>query len=299
MQLDRTTIVIRERGLLDILDLSLFVLRRYFVPLAVLFALAIVPLMLVNHLLVGWLIGPDATAGMFARYLWLMLLLVVIEAPLVSVFATSYLGQAVFLERPSLRSVLGDVCRVSPRLLVTQGLLRGIVPAALLTLVIDRYSNVNVTVEIFLIPLIALYAIGLRAFRPYLNEIVLLERHPLRSADRTVPSIARRSSQLHGFSAGLLLARWMGTVPLAVLLFFSLWGALRFLPGALLNDWSYGPLGGPLLRPIVYPLAMWLVAAYLSIVRFLSYLDLRIRDEGWEVELLLRAEAGNLLQKPT
>ncbi len=291
--------MIRERGLLDILDLSLLVLRRYFRPLAALFALAIVPLMVCNHLLIGWLIGADATSGMTARYLWLMLLLVVIEAPLVSVFATSYLGQAVFLERPSLRSVVWDVCRISPRLLVTQGLLRGIVPAALLTLVIDRYSDVNVTVEIFLLPGIALYAIGLRAFRPYLNEIVLLERHPLRSSERTVPSIGRRSSQLHSFSTGLLLARWLGAVPVAVLLFFSLWGALRFLPGILLNDWSYGLLGGPLLRPIVYPLAMWLVAAYLSIVRFLSYLDLRIRDEGWEVELLLRAEASNLLQKPT
>jgi hypothetical protein len=33
------------------------------------------------------------------------------------------------------------------------------------------------------------------------------------------------------------------------------------------------------------------VAAYFSVVRFLSYLDLRIRHEGWEVELLMRAEA--------
>jgi hypothetical protein len=42
---------------------------------------------------------------------------------------------------------------------------------------------------------------------------------------------------------------------------------------------------------IVWPLCLWLVAAYFSVVRFLSYLDLRIRHEGWEVELLMRAEA--------
>jgi hypothetical protein len=42
---------------------------------------------------------------------------------------------------------------------------------------------------------------------------------------------------------------------------------------------------------IVYPACLWLVVAYLSVVRFLSYLDLRIRHEGWEVELLMRAEA--------
>jgi hypothetical protein len=36
------------------------------------------------------------------------------------------------------------------------------------------------------------------------------------------------------------------------------------------------------------------VVAFFAIVRFLSYLDLRIRHEGWEVELLMRAEAVRL-----
>ncbi len=30
------------------------------------------------------------------------------------------------------------------------------------------------------------------------------------------------------------------------------------------------------------PAAMWIVAGYYAVVRFLSYLDLRIRREGWE-----------------
>jgi hypothetical protein len=29
---------------------------------------------------------------------------------------------------------------------------------------------------------------------------------------------------------------------------------------------------------------------YLTVVRFLAYLDLRIRREGWEAELMMRAE---------
>jgi hypothetical protein len=33
------------------------------------------------------------------------------------------------------------------------------------------------------------------------------------------------------------------------------------------------------------------------VVRFLSYLDTRIRNEGWEVELLLRAEASRFQPK--
>ena len=45
---------------------------------------------------------------------------------------------------------------------------------------------------------------------------------------------------------------------------------------------------------VVYPACLWLVVAFLAVVRFLSYLDLRIRHEGWEVELLMRAEALRL-----
>jgi hypothetical protein len=45
---------------------------------------------------------------------------------------------------------------------------------------------------------------------------------------------------------------------------------------------------------VLYPFCLWLVVAFLSVVRFLSYLDLRIRHEGWEVELLMRAEAQRL-----
>jgi hypothetical protein len=35
----------------------------------------------------------------------------------------------------------------------------------------------------------------------------------------------------------------------------------------------------------------------LSVVRFLSYLDLRIRHEGWEVELRMRAEGAQLVRQ--
>ena len=43
-----------------------------------------------------------------------------------------------------------------------------------------------------------------------------------------------------------------------------------------------------------WPLSLWLVAGFLAVVRFLSYLDIRIRQEGWAVELRIRAEATRL-----
>jgi len=42
---------------------------------------------------------------------------------------------------------------------------------------------------------------------------------------------------------------------------------------------------------------MWTTAGYLAVVRFLAYLDLRIRQEGWEVELRMRAEGTRLMEQ--
>ena len=47
------------------------------------------------------------------------------------------------------------------------------------------------------------------------------------------------------------------------------------------------------------PVAMWLVFAFFAVVRFLAYLDLRIRREGWEVELMMRAEHTRLIGQLT
>ena len=48
----------------------------------------------------------------------------------------------------------------------------------------------------------------------------------------------------------------------------------------------------------MYPATLWMVAAYFTVVRFLGYLDLRIRREGWEVELLMRAELDRWTRMP-
>jgi hypothetical protein len=45
------------------------------------------------------------------------------------------------------------------------------------------------------------------------------------------------------------------------------------------------------------PLALWMVIGLMTVARYLSYLDLRIRREGWEIELKMRAEAGRLTRQ--
>ena len=105
MQLDRTRIAIRERSLLDILDLSLRVVAAYPGPLLLATLLAVGPLMVLNAGLIGWMPTEGDDPSSVARYLWTMSLLVFIEAPLASLWVILFLGQAMFLEQPKPREI--------------------------------------------------------------------------------------------------------------------------------------------------------------------------------------------------
>ena len=303
MQLDSTRIAIRERNLLDTFDLSLHVMREYFQPLLITFFVMAVPLMVINDLLIGWILDVEyreaffylEEAGAIWRFWWDMTCLVFIEAPLASVFLTSFLGQAVFVARPSYREVFSDVGKMWWQVVWCQVLMRGILPVCLVLMLVDRYDGFHVGVEIFLLGSLTLMVALIRSMRPFINEIVLLERNPLRSRNPSAITIGKRSKDLHGPSGGDLFARWLATAMFGGLLTASVFGTFLFCSGVFLNDWQPGPT---MLR-YVYPLAMWVVAGYLAVVRFLSYLDLRIRHEGWEVELRLRAEAARLAAKLT
>src|SRR5688572_32530186 len=97
MQLDNTRIAIRERNLLETLDLSFRLLREFWKPWLVCSLLAIVPLAMVNALLLNWLARDvdfaDFDGNIFEdwkdlpfRYFWTMALFVYFEAPLASIF---------------------------------------------------------------------------------------------------------------------------------------------------------------------------------------------------------------------
>lgn len=318
MRMDNTRIAVRERGILEILDLSLHLTRFYVQPLAITLALGIAPLMLLNQLLIGWMADVDWEVEFPFRYVWNMLCLVVIEAPLVSVFATTYLGLSVFHDKPGVWRVVKDVFRLSPRLAFTQLLVRGIGPAWLLYLVVSRNGEMGYVVDAFFIPCIVMYTLVVRAVRPFINEIVLLEKNPLRarsgeslrrrphesqgeflerlkSQDANTMTIGRRSKFLHSPSGSELFARWVLASTIAVLMFGAFYATFHLASSMFLGD----PTQGAWMIELVMPLTMWLVAGYFTVVRFLSYLDLRIRQEGWEVELRLRSEAAILQSRMT
>jgi hypothetical protein len=278
MQLDTTRIAIRERDLLDVLDLSLQVIRAYAVPWLVTSVVGAAPFAVLNW----WLlrsVWPHRGPVEWSVYLSLMAILIAWELPLASAALTRYIGQAVFVDRPSARQIVRDVVDSLPQLFVFQALIRGLffLPAIWLGEVWWLMSFV------LWIPFVAY---------PHLNEVILLERNPLaRSRGRI--TTWQRSQTLHEGSRGSQFGRWLMTLLLSGLMTASLSQLIWFLRGLLTNHWDYDDafwLYG-------LPAAMWIVASFFAVARYLSYLDLRIRREGWEVELQIRAEGDRLTRQ--
>ncbi len=297
MHLDRTRIAIRERGALETLDLALHVLREFIVPLTITMVIGALPLAMLNEIVIGWMVYYDPelplTAEVFGngfRYIWTMALLVTVEAPLASVFTTTYLGHAVFTDRPRFRTVWRDVIRVLPRIAMVQLLMRGVLPALLLAVVIDRH--VSVSGSDVLLAFFVLFVCLFRSVRPFINEIILLERAPMHAKDPNVLTVQRRSSLLHVPSSTDLKYRYLIAAVSAGLLATALFGAMLTLQGVLFDHWTPGTLS---IR-LAWPLALWITAGFFTVVRFLNYLNVRIRQEGWEVELRMRAEVVRLAQ---
>ena len=298
MHFDNIQITIRERGCLDLMDLALQVFRAHWARFLLAFACGAVPLQVLNHFWfhdladVNFQESELTEAGIWQLIGFVLCVaqMVFIESQLAGIVATKYLGSALFQEEPRILPVLRQVGRSGWRLLWCQGLTRGVIVAGVLA-AWSRTSNWS----FFWLGLLTCLIVLMRAMRPFLNEIVLLENNPLLATKANSLTIGRRSYRLHSPSSGVLIGRWFCTALIGSALSVSVGGVFLFVSGVLFQEW----FPGPFLIQMGVPLAMWIVAAYLTVVRFLNYLDLRIRDEGWEVELRMRAEAVRLEQQMT
>lgn len=270
MRLDKTEIAIRQRPLPDLLDLALLVFRRHAAPLMALTTLGAAPWLALN----AWLLNRRMQNGLWDDYeTWIFyafwqLWLVPLEAPLATAPVTLYLGQVMFFERPSWKQVFRTLLGCLPQLLVLQVILRGFLFLMFITAPVPSLAW------------------------PYLNEVLLLERNRL---FRKLPggvSTLGRSQALHGSGSGELFGRWLGTLTVGVVLTLGAWMMLFLLAGVLVGDFSDEEMVYPV--TVLLPLALWMVQGFLAVVRYLSYLDLRIRAEGWEIELAMRAEAQRM-----
>ncbi len=284
MQLDHTAVVIRERGFFEVLDLALRVTARYPKPIFQTWGIVAVPLMMVNYLLLRNRLLDYDDMGDVIRYLNTLILLVTLQAPLVSILLTRYLGQAIFEQQSRMRELWRAVWQSWFALFWHVGVLRAACFGWLVCL--PRWDHdVEGFVALFIL---TAYAVVVRALRPFILEIILLEANPMRSKDRSLPTIGSRSKALHNPNAGELAGRWLASGAVAAGMFGSFVATYWFFSGMVLMNWNWGPL---MLHGVI-PAALWVTAGFMAIVRFFCYLDLRIRNEGWEVELLMRAAAA-------
>ena len=267
MQLDQARIAIHERTWSDNLDLALHVMARYAAPLAVCATVGILPLALLNHALLNPALFDDFQEDAFARGAYWLVLIVMIEAPLATALVTLYLGQALFADRPRPAMIARDFLAGLP-----QVLLLGVLP------------------RIVLIPLLVTWMLPFGMW-PYLNEVILLERNPLQGGPGRMSSITR-SRLLHAGGSSEFMMQGVGALSIATLLIVAIYLTEEFLIQNLFGLES--DLG---VRLIELQVALWLVAVYFTVTRFLNYLGQRIRNEGWEVELFLRAEREYLARQ--
>lgn len=269
MRLDDHRIVIRERGYFELLDLALRVLRDQAGPLCLALLAGIGPLVVFNAWLLDRAVAVPA-GGPPWMFLLMMLMVVLWEAPLATAPATMCLGRALFNQPLEAGPIAREFARSLPQLLLYQVLLRGLLLATLVGSFVPFIVN------------------------PYLNEVILLERNPWRTTRKNTISTWQRSSILHRGQGSDFFLRWMLAIVIGLVLIVAFWGSLavtaRWLFGE--QDWS-GPF-----YTCLYPAALWMMTAYFTVVRFLGYLDLRIRREGWEVELLMRAELDRWTRIP-
>lgn len=273
MYLDKTQIAIRERTFLETLDLALRVVREYALPLLGLLLLTAVPMAALNYFLLLGVAEPIVEFfNLPTPYYFFAMYLVVWQMPLVTAPMTLFLGQVLFTQQPEPGKIAREFFRSLPQLLWYQVVLRAAV-----------------------IPLVFTWCAPYAGW-PYLSEVILLERTPYRRRrGSSTITTWQRSQSLHSGLWGDAFARWLAAVSIGGLLLVSLGGSLyivtrMFVRAAPVEGISHHGL-------VVFHAALWLVVGFFAVVRFLGYVDLRIRREGWEVELLMRAEALRLTRE--
>jgi hypothetical protein len=266
MDLSRARVILRERGVLDVLDLALRFLVAHAGAYTKVTLVAILPAALVSFWVAssaGWLAGWTAT----------VLLALFVQAPF-----TVLASRLVFETDVRVGSVLGASLRGLPRLLLPRIVQLFLLVATIAILVGALASSDNAliggaSVLAFMLLIPALW-IGIALL--FVVEAALLERAKMGAA------ISRSLRIIRGHSGYALIAA-------STLFLLHATAALlgddvgRFVVSGLFQFkepeaiWSAGGSWLALL-------GFWLFLPYSATARFFVYLDLRTRSEGWDIQ---------------
>lgn len=252
-------IALRERSMTQIMDLSVKVLRAWWKPLALPILMGSLPFFLIN-LAYGRLVdGLTAISGDDEDYfmrVYLFFLILMMEVPWISAPTEIAMGGLVFNQRLKKRQIIGRIIASFPKMFVFQFLIRGIITFFGIT--------------ILAIPM----ALG------FINEIIFLERVSWRRIMRRMKNLTSGSDQFaFGLAAFMFQIVFIGSGWYALSVFLSVMekSSVWIDPEMqLLSDWKLH-------------LMILMSIQFFAIARFLFYIDVRIRTEGWDLENQVRA----------
>jgi len=286
MDLENTDIEIRERSLSQRLDIALHIVSRYPLDLLKYGAMGIVPFFVLNIVVIQ---GLDSVGFWEFRY-WaskwfLVWALTLFEAPLATAPLLLFLSQKIFRQQIRTAFIFKEIGRRALTLFLVHGLFRlNIVWLAMIVLAYQTES-----LEFFIFWLVVMCVCGpvFWWLRPYVDCIIFLEQLPI-WAGFNKPTIGKRSRVLHGFSQSEVFSESVLVSLLTCFFAFGLYGIFLWIYFGIFQEtitlnwfsWTF------------FAWALWIPLILTTLVRFLGYLDTRIRLEGWELELRMRSEGA-------
>ena len=237
-------VVLRQRQFIDVVDLAVRFVALHGRPYALLSLIALLP-----SFAITWAIGQGIDWG----WAWVAVFALL---PLAGAPFTVLASRLMFTEQVRLREVLVVTLRSLPRLVLAR---------------IVQTLGVGMAFVILVFP-----AVWAQALLLFLPEVILLEQSAF------FPAIAR---------AGRIAHAQVGNVVLAVILLAIFVGGMPFAADAagrmvldnLLEVRPPEPLtvaGGSALSL----LGLWASLPFVTTIRFLFYIDLRTRTEGWDIQ---------------
>ena len=292
MEFDRTFIKIRQRNIFEISDIALKVFKKFFLGVFAVGSICIVPFAILNFAVFYPLLDTEFEDRSVIHW-WLMTCVVVIQAPIATAAVSQLLGTALFEGDIRIWNSLRHTAKHAFRLIWIYLTRRALGWTFVLGWLIWSDTGLENSLAVLATLLVLCIELLVRSTRPYPNEIILLEQAPFRtqSGDPRI-NYKTRSNNLHKPAGSMLFGRGLAISMVSIMICFAFY--MLFLNKAIFdNQWQ----SNRWFLIVLYPAALWFAAIYMAIVRFLAYIDLRTRQEGWDIELRIKAEANRLSAK--
>ena len=169
-----------------------------------------------------------------------------------------------FGEQPGPKQVFRTLLRGLPAMILYQGIIR-----ALLMITVILYPLVPTRLA-------------------FMDEVILLERGKVRSA-------VKRCSSLSADRGADYFGQWLAQLLFSVLFIACFWiGTGTIVDTLFAREVAWDDFFQVELAGFRIQLAVWICVMFFGVAQFLTYIDQRIRLEGWEIKLRLQSVGQSL-----